>query len=140
MVKLRIITILCLFFACIGCKKAHDVHVFWYLDAEKDEIAISSDSTDKIVKSYDKFLAPLGEYHDWQNDNYVYCRSIIIRNTTESQQIQSVTAAAQAAHLALGDNYMVNGWEKCIMTVTLQEDGYPPINVFSHDYSVQNAQ
>ena len=124
----------------IGCRKAHDVSVFWYMATEVDTTATFIDSTDIIHKAYDKQLLPLGNVVAWENEMFSYCRRIIIPHSMENIEIPIVTAAAEAAFYELGENFTVKGWSKCVMTVTLQEAEYSPKIIISHDYSAKNTQ
>lgn len=137
MVKFRYIFLFGLIFALFSCKKAHDVSVYYYLDSKRDSMSLSFDSTAMITKIFDISLKPFGRVVDWQNPDYSFCRRIVISNTTEAAVIDDVTAAANYAHAQLGD-YELKSWTICKMSVMLQEDGYLPNILFSHDYSGKN--
>ena len=138
MVKFRYILLFGLIFALFGCKKAHDVSVYYYMATELEETSISPDSIGIITKAYDRFLLPYGQAVEWINPDYSFCRRVIIPKTTEAAVIDDVTAAAKSAHASLGENFEVKGWKICKMSVMLQEDGYLPNILFSHDYSGKN--
>lgn len=140
MVKVKPFVLLLGLLMLVGCRKAHDVSVFWYMSTEVDTNATFVDSIGIIKQAYDKQLLPLGNEIAWKNDNFSYCRRIIIPHSMEDIELPVVTSAAEAAYYSLGENFKVNGWNKCVMTVTMQEVEYSPKIIISHDYSTKNAQ
>ena len=137
MKKFLIIILCCTAALFAACKRqSQTIIVMWYLETEQDSASASHDSIMPIQQAYDLQLAPLGNWTTWENPRFSYSHMV----TSKSIDIDAVRSdaqqAARMAHLQLGgDAFKRKGWAKCIQYVTIQQDGYPPILVFSHDYS-----
>lgn len=135
--KYFIILLCCTAALFAACKRqSQTIIVMWYLETEQDSVSSSRDAIIPIQQAFDYQLTPLGDWKPWENPNFAFSHMVISKSTDIEAVRSDAQQAARMAHLQLGgDAFALKGWAKCIQYVTIQQDGYPPIPVFSHDYS-----
>ena len=119
-----------------ACKSNGKIMVMWYIENAPDSVSLTRDTITPIQKAYDWELYELGDRTAWENPNLAYSHMVTVKSDDIEAVKKDAKQAARMAHLAVGgDSYKLNGWAKCIQYVTVQQEGYMPIIVFSHDYS-----